>query len=156
MSILFNAAEKVITLDSFSVSASEIWSRWIDWSATGDNSKYLAAMSQVGGVAPIALYLYLENGWKVRPAEADGLTTVSGNLLVQGGGNPFLPTVGAYASQVFLETPVAAQAIAVGSGVTPQDIIDIGSEVWTNAEGPAAVDSKAAILARIERATQTP
>ena len=45
---------------------------------------------------------------------------------------------------------------AYKAGATPQDIIDIGSEVWTNAEGQAAVDSKAAILARIERATQTP
>ena len=45
---------------------------------------------------------------------------------------------------------------AYKAGATPQDIIDIGSEVWTNAEGSAAVDSKAAILARIERDTQTP
>jgi len=116
MAITFDAANKVITLDTFNVSASEIWSRWIDWFVLSDNLKHLPAMSQIGGVAPVALYLYLENGWTVRPQESDGLTTVTGNLLVQGGGNPFIPTIGSYASQVFLETPVAAQAIEVTSG----------------------------------------
>jgi len=116
MAITFNSTSKVITLDSFNVTASEIWSRWIDWLVLSDNLKYLPAMSQIGGVAPVALYLYLENGWKVRPQEANGLTVVTGNLLVQGGGTPFVPTNGSYASQVFLETPVSAQAIEVTSG----------------------------------------
>jgi len=116
MAITFDATNKVITLDSFLVSASEIWSRWIDWFVVSDNLKHLPAMSQIGGVAPVALYLYLDNGWKVRPQESSGQTTVTGNLLVTGGGNPFIPTVGAFDSQVFLETPVAAQAIEVTSG----------------------------------------
>ncbi len=132
MAITFDTSNKVIILDSFNVSVSEIWSRWIDWVALSDNSKYLPALSQLGGVAPVALYIYLENGWKVRPQEASGLTTVTGNLLVQGGGNPFVPVLGSFSSQVFLETPLAAQAIEVntGSGVTEQDKIDIAGQVW--------------------------
>ncbi len=116
MAITFDATSKVITLDSFSTSASEIWSRWVDWIVLSDNLKYLPAFSQLGGVAPVALYIYLENGWRVRPQEADGQTIVTGNLLVQGGGNPFISTIGNFASQVFLETPVSAQAIEVTSG----------------------------------------
>ncbi len=116
MAITFDTSNKVIILDSFNVSVSEIWSRWIDWVALSDNSKYLPALSQLGGVAPVALYIYLENGWKVRPQEASGLTTVTGNLLVQGGGNPFVPVLGSFSSQVFLESPLAAQAIEVNSG----------------------------------------
>ncbi len=114
--ITFDPINKIITLDSFNVSASQIWSRWIDWFADSDNFKYLPAMSQIGGVAPVALYLYLENGWTVRPMEDNGLTIVTGNLLVQGGGNPFIPTIGNYSSQIFLETPISAQAIEVHSG----------------------------------------
>jgi len=116
MAITFDTVSKIVTLDTFNTSASEIWSRWVDWSTSTDNLKYFPAFSQIGGVAPVALYIYLENGWKVRPQEADGLTIVTGNLLVQGGGNPFVPTIGNYASQVFLETPIAAQAIEVTSG----------------------------------------
>ena len=86
MAIAFDPANKIITLDTFNVSASQIWSRWVDWVVLSDNSKYLPAFSQIGGVAPIALYIYLENGWKIRPQEVDGLTTITGNLLVQGGG----------------------------------------------------------------------
>jgi len=116
MAISFDPINKIITLDTFSVSASEIWSRWVDWFVISDNLKHLPAFSQIGGVAPIALYLYLENGWVVRPVEASGQTIVTGNLLVQGGGNPFIPTVGTYDTQVFLETPISAQAIEVTSG----------------------------------------
>jgi len=116
MAINFNPVTQIITLDSFLVSASEIWSRWVDWVVLSDNSKYPIAFTQLGGVAPVALYIFLENGWKIRPQELDGLTTVTGNLLVQGGGNPFTSTVGDFSSLVFLETPLAAQAIVVNSG----------------------------------------
>jgi len=108
----------------------------VDWVATSDNAKYLPAFSQLGGVAPVALYITLENGWKVRPMEAAGQTTVTGNLLVAGGGSPFVATVGTFASQVVLESPLSAQAIKVntGSGVTAQDIVDISTSVWTQAK----------------------
>jgi len=127
MAITFDPVNKIIQLDTFSVSASVIWSRWIDWIAISDNIKYLPAFSQLGGVAPVALYIYLENGWLVRPQEATGITTIFGNLLVQGGGSPIAPTLGTFQTLVNLETPVSAQAIEVntGSGVTPQDKTDI-------------------------------
>jgi len=116
MAISFTASTKIIQLDSFTVSASEIWSRWIDWVATSDNAKYLPAFSQLGGVAPVALYIFCENGWKVRPQESDGITTITGNLLVQGGGSPIAATVGSFQVLVNLETPVSAQAIEVNTG----------------------------------------
>ena len=116
MAIQFDTANKIILLDSLNVSASFIWSRWVDWIALGDNIKYFHAFSQVGGVAPIALYLYLENGWKVRPMEANGITTISGNLLVQGGGSPIVSTIGNFNMLVNMETPISAQAIEVTSG----------------------------------------
>jgi len=118
MAITFDAANKVITLDTFNVSASQLWSRWVDWVVVLDNSKYLPAFSQLGGVAPVALYLYLENGWRVRPQEANGTTKITGNLLVQGGGDPVVQTVGNWNALVSIESPFAAQAISVGSGLT--------------------------------------
>lgn len=132
MAITFDATNKVILLDAFNDTASNIWSRWVDWVATSDNLKYLPAFSQVGGVAPIALYLVLENGWRVRPQEADGITTISGNLLTSESDSPIVQTLGVYKTQVNLATPVSAQAIEVntGSGVTAQDMLDIADTVW--------------------------
>jgi len=141
MAITFDPTNKVISLDVFAVSASQIWSRWADWVALSDNSKYMPAFSQLGGVAPVALYLYLENGWRVRPMEASGTTKITGNLLVQGGGDPVVPTLGNWNTLVNMEAPIAAQAISVGSGLSAaeqaqlQSVFDItgggGSQVGT-------------------------
>ena len=132
MAITFDTDNKVILLDSFTVTASAIWTAWVDWVVVGDNAKYDVAFSQIGGVAPIALYLYLENGWKVRPKEADGVTTISGNLLVQGGGSAIANTLGNWQILVNMQTPISAQAIEVntGSGVTAQDKLEIADAVW--------------------------
>jgi len=135
MAIAFDTANKIIVLDRFNVSASEIWTAWVNWTVLSDNAKYLSAFSQIGGVPPVALYLYLENGWRIRPIEANGITTITGNLLVQGGGSPITSTIGNWQTLVNMKTPVSAQAIAVntGSGVTAQDKLDIANEVWNNA-----------------------
>jgi hypothetical protein len=61
------------------------------------------------------LYLTLENNWKVRVQEMDGTTKVTGNLLVSDLSSPFTPTLGAWKTQIILEAPLAAQAIAVGT-----------------------------------------
>jgi hypothetical protein len=121
MAITFDPTTKIIQLDTFAVSASEIWTDWVDWVVLSDNSKYPPAFSQIGGVAPVALYLYLENGWRVRPQEANGVTTITGNLLVQGGGSPIAPTLGNFQVLVNLETPIAAQALSVNSGTQTID-----------------------------------
>lgn len=133
MAITFDPANRIIQLDSTTVSASQIWSRWVDWVALSDNAKYLPAFSQLGGVAPVALYIYLENGWRVRPLEQNQTLVITGNLLVQGGGNPIAPTIGSFQVLTVLEAPLAAQAIQVnsGSGVTAQDKTDIAQLVWS-------------------------
>jgi hypothetical protein len=132
MAITFDPSNKIIQLDTVLVSAATLWSRWVDWSAISDNAKYGEVMTQLGGVAPVDLYIFLENGWLVRPLEANGITTVTGNLLVTGGGNPIAATLGNFQVLVNMETPVKASAIEVntGSGVTAQDKIDIIDGVW--------------------------
>lgn len=111
MAIGFDASNKVILLDSFDVTASEIWSRWVDWIALGDNIKYEPAFSQIGGNAPIPLYIILENNWKVRPQESNGVTTIEGNLITSDSSSPITSTIGTFNALVNLRTPFAAQAI---------------------------------------------
>ena len=121
--ITFDPLTKIIQLDSHSVSEKELWTSFINWSVLSDNLKYGIGMTQLGGFEPIALYIYLELGWKIRPLESDGITTVTGNILVQGGGSPIVPTLGNFNILVNRETPVKAVAIEVnsGSGLTQEE-----------------------------------
>jgi hypothetical protein len=115
MAITFDAANKVIMLDSYNVSEKQIWSAYVDWSVLSDNLKYGVGLTQIGGFAPVALYIFLQLGWKVRPKEADGITTITGNLLVQGGGSPITATIGSFNVLVNMETPVLSTAIEVAA-----------------------------------------
>ena len=132
MAITFDPSNRIVQLDSFTTSSSEIWSRWVDWAALSDNAKYGAVMSQLGGVAPVDLYIYMEGGWLVRPLEANGITKITGNVLVADGSSPIAATLGNWQVLVQMETPVKASAIEVntGSGVTAQDKTDIVNQIY--------------------------
>lgn len=49
MAISFDPVNKRIILDSTSVTATELYSRSVDWLAISDNAKYGAVFRQVGG-----------------------------------------------------------------------------------------------------------
>ena len=116
MAITFDPSNRIVQLDSFTTSSSEIWSRWVDWAALSDNAKYGAVMSQLGGVAPVDLYIDMEGGWLVRPLEANGITKITGNVLVADGSSPIAATLGNWQVLVNMETPVKASAINISSG----------------------------------------
>jgi hypothetical protein len=139
MPITFDAASKRIILDSSSASATEIYSRWTDWAAEGDNAKYGMVIRQVGsddlgsGLA-IPPYYFLQDGWRVRPMESSHLLVVTGNLFVEGGGQPVVNTLGAYNVSVQYTVPVQAQAFSTsggggGSAPTPEQNADA---VWSH------------------------
>jgi len=129
MALTFDGPTKVITLTSgtTSLSVRDVWSRWVDWFLTSDNSKYLPAFQQVGGddIDPVAgttipIYAFLMNGWKLKPQEANHtLTVTDGILLVNGGGDPFNNTTGAYTVRINYQQPVQAIAITTGGGGDP-------------------------------------
>ncbi len=133
MGFTFNGTTKVVTLTpgTTTFEVGDLYSRWKDWVATGDNAKYPMAFSVVGGDPTsgsnfIYPYYFLENGWKVRPQEANHQLIVEGALLVQGGGNPYLPTIGSYNVQIIADVPVRAEGVATGGGggggLTAQDV----------------------------------
>lgn len=127
MPIVFDPAARRIVLDSVGVSASEIWSRWVEWLAIDDNSKYPLAFRQVGGDELggglfIPAYYFLLNGWRVRPMESNHALVITGNLFVDGGGIPVVNTLGAFNVSVQYTVPVQAQAVSTtggGGGLTP-------------------------------------
>lgn len=139
MAISFNGATKVISLSSgtTSLDVKDLWSRWVDWVLTGDNSKFPIAMSQLGGndIDPVSgtsvpIYIFLENGWKIRPQESNHTLNVSGGVLVvNGGGDPFVNTLGSFVVRINYSQPV--QAITVNTaGSSGPSATDIAQAVW--------------------------
>ncbi len=134
MAIQFDGPNKVIILTSGTVTLSvrDLWSRWVDWLLTGDNSKFLPAMSLLGGddIDPIAgtkipVYVSLLNGWRIRPQAADHtLAVTDGILLVLGGGDPFVNPSGSFVVRINFQQPVQAIGFSTGGGggATPEQI----------------------------------
>lgn len=139
MAFIFDGPNKLIVLDAgtTSISVRDLYSRWKEWVATSDNSKFLQAFTSVGG-DPIDVingiyvtaYLFLQNGWRVRPQEADhSLNVNDGVLLTAEGDDPFVPPIGDYQVLVRYSQPVRTETVATngGSGATPDQIAEA---VW--------------------------
>jgi hypothetical protein len=122
MAITFDAVAKRIILDSSSITATEVYSRWVDWASLDDNAKYGVVVRQVGsddlgGGLSIPPYYFLQGSWRVRPTEANQLLILTGNLFVEAGGQPVVNTLGAFNVSVQYTVPVQAQAFSSG-GIT--------------------------------------
>ena len=133
MPITFDPAAKRIILDTASVTAEEIFSRWEDWALLSDNAKYGAVMTHVGGDDLggglfIPNYIFLNDGWRVRPMEANHSLIITGNLFVTGGGVPVVNTLGSYNVAVNYTVPVQAQGIST-SGSSSPSAADIAAAV---------------------------
>lgn len=136
MAITLDGATRRIILDSASVSAATIWSRWVDWHPA--NSEWPLAFTLVGGIALgdgyfIPPYFFLLNNWRVRPMEADHDLTITGNLVVEGGGTPVVRTLGTYQVNTKYVVPVQAQGI-VTSGSTGPNAADIAAAILAAAQ----------------------
>lgn len=128
--LTFDGPNKLIILGAgvTSISVKDVWSRWVDWCATSDNSKYLQAFDQIGGQSInlsagsfIPVYMYLVNGWKIRPQEANHtLTVLEGVLLSADGSDPFVDTLGPYTVRINYQQPV--QGISMTTSATGNDI----------------------------------
>ena len=118
----FDGANKRVILDSTSVTASEIWSRYMDWlAADSNNAKWGLAMTQIGGDdlgsgLYVPIYVFLQNGWRVRPMESSHQLTITGNLFVAEGGSPLVNTLGNYSVIAQYTVPVQAQAMSTSGG----------------------------------------
>lgn len=132
--MIFDGTNSRIILTTTTISSSEIWSRWCDWLALDpNNSKWPMAMKQIGGDdlgggLIIPPYIFLLNGWRVRPMEANQLLILSGNLFVDGGGQPVVSTLGNYNVSVQYTVPVQAQGYSTGSVVAGASLSEVQAE----------------------------
>lgn len=157
MTIAFDGANKLATLSTgtTSLDLGDLWSRWKDW-LLDDNAGYARAFDTVGGepIDPgagtlVPLYLFQDNGWKIRPQEADHtLYVTGGTLVVVGGGDPFANTLGDYTVRVVYQQPVQAIGYSTGGGTAPS-ASEVADAVWqhsTAADLLNKVDLAQAIL----------
>lgn len=152
MAITLDGATKRIILDSASVTAADIWSRWVDWHQS--NMEWPLAFTLVGGIALggglfIPPYFFLLNGWRVRPMESNHNLTITGNLFVDGGGVPVVSTLGTYQVNVNYTVPVMAQGIST-SGSSGPSAADIAAAVRLEIAVELARISKLANLSAID------
>jgi len=128
MAYVFDGESKIISISigTTGVDVKDIYSRWKDWIVTSTGSRYLQAFSVVGGdpvdVAAgvyVSTYVFLENEWRIRPAEeSHTLKVYNGILLTATGDDPFIATVGSYNVQIKYSQPVASQAVIVETGTS--------------------------------------
>lgn len=96
------------------VDSSDLYSRWKDWAIV--NPQWLGAFRVVGGDPTIGSnrispYYFLINGWRLKPSEANQTLQISGILLVDGGGDPYLSTDGTFNVRIVATIPLEAEFI---------------------------------------------
>jgi hypothetical protein len=110
----FDGPAKIVSLTTGTVEidVADLWSRWCDWQALGDNSKYLPMMRFVGGdaiseIKNLGMTFFILNGWRIRPQEADHRLIVNGNLYTDPSGeSAFTQTLGNF--NVMVEMAVSS------------------------------------------------
>jgi hypothetical protein len=136
----FDGPNKIITLGDPGISPTQsvpdIYSEWKTWSRLSDNLKWLPAFDlSVGGNdtnPPEKLdgYFFVRNdlGWRVKPFEATGVTTLAGNLFAFDTGTAlYIATTGSFTA--FIIGSVSSKALAVETGVsglTPTESTQLG------------------------------
>lgn len=127
MAFTFDATNKLIILSTGTTSfdLADLWSDWKDWIYSG-NAGAARALDYVGGepVNPakgtlVPLFLFLLNGWKIRPYEGDHTLEVTGGTLIgPNGGDPFVSTLGDYTVRIKYEQPVQAFGYSTSGGAS--------------------------------------
>lgn len=114
-----------------------LWSRWVDWYLTGDNSKYPQALritggDPIGGGQYIGNYLFFRNdlGWRGVPPMVDGVfIVINGAFYAE---DPNLPVMENNAGQetdlVINRSSIVTSVAGGGSTYTLDQIADA---VWS-------------------------
>ena len=133
MGVIFNGGSRVVQLTPGTTDIDvkkDIYTPWKEWVVQGDNAKYLPAISCIGGdpisdVLRLGSTFFLENGWKIRPQEANHALRVTGNLYTRDGLSPFLSTVGTYNVVIDMARSNLIDTVATGGGSGSVDLTPV-------------------------------
>lgn len=146
--VTFDGVNRIITeIDTGgdnTLNVGEIYSEWKEWVKESDNSKYWMAFTALGGdpltdTQNLGSTFFLENGWRIKPAERDHKLTIEGNLFTREvGESPYIPTTGGFTVAIETRTSNLVDTITVGSGVTSEDVANIAAnsaaKTWGNVD----------------------
>lgn len=127
MAYTFSGSARRITLPAQSrIDAADLYSRWKEWVATGDNAKFPPAFNVVGGDpisadTSLAVNIFIRNdlGWRLAPPEADIDIVISGNIYPTTASSPWRASpTGAYQTSINTETSVNAVVVTVDSSAS--------------------------------------
>lgn len=117
--ISFDGPNRVITLDPSQLvySIQYIYSRWLDWARTGNNTTFPKAFRQIGGDsigggAFVGVYFFLQNtdGWRIKPPEQNGAYSIVGNIYPENPSLGFLnPTTGTFGTSIRIDSSQSTQ-----------------------------------------------
>jgi hypothetical protein len=115
------------------VELGDMYSRWKNWVQIGNNAKYPKTFAILGGEPITATtfvtpYFFLQNGWKIRPYEADHVFEIEGALVPELGTRAIVSTLGSF--NVVVRTILPLQSVTTlvdgGVGLTYPDGIETG------------------------------
>lgn len=128
MPFIFDGVNKIIIepngASATIIDAASVYSEWKQWAL--NNPMFPPAFrtlggDDIGGGQKISGYFFLINNWRIRPYEGNHMVSVLGNLSVDGGGNPFIPTVGNYLVSTQIITSANSLTVSTGSALTPEE-----------------------------------
>lgn len=141
--VTFDGPTKTIIVD-FGINVlnvrEDLYSAWKVWVATGDNSKFLPAFRVVGGDPSVGSniitpYFFLINGWRVRPFEGNHTLEIDGILIVDGGGDPFIDTIGTWRIGIQSIVPLKAETIVIDNTIP----LDENAPTWDSSIGITSI-----------------
>lgn len=144
--MIFDGEHKIISLEEEQINVSDIWSGWVDWYSNTINTRYLPALKQVGGESIgggiiVPKYIFLLNGWKIRPMEKNHVLNIVGNISTDDLSLPITNTIGNFSVIVQYTVPVSAQGYETKSSAqfTPKEMWEysnrtLSKDVFTQEE----------------------
>jgi hypothetical protein len=144
MAVIFDGPNKkiIVQVGTDTLDMADVYSRWVDWLLTSDNSKYLLAFSSSGGLTILpgqtqTTYFYLVNGWKIDTcSEFEGVNhslQVDGIILCDDFSSPFYIDPLMPMTMVTNVVPLKTETVATGGAEI--DIPAIASGVWNATSG---------------------
>lgn len=117
----------------------DLWSRWMDWYLTGDNSKYPQALritggDPIGGGQYIGNYLFFRNdlGWRGVPPTIDGVTVaINGAFYGENQELPIMVNNPGQETDLIINRSSLVTNTTGGSGNT-YTLTEIANAVWSH------------------------
>ena len=110
----------------------DIYSDWKEWVELRDNSKFLFAITAIGGEAVgggqfVGSTYFLENGWKIKPWEGDHSLTIVGNYYTRDLTTPFASTDDPWSIYITTEKSLLVQTVEVPTTSSSEVTVDVGA-----------------------------